>query len=34
MQSAYSVYRTVVSAVLVIAFLHLLLKKLKEVQSN
>ena len=34
MQSVYSVYRTVVSAVLVIAFLHLLLKKLKEVQSN
>lgn len=34
MQTVYTIYQTVVSAVLVVAFLHLCYKKLKEVQHN
>lgn len=34
MQTAYTIYKTVVSGVLVVAFLHLCYKKLKEVQRN
>ena len=34
MQTVYMIYKTVVSGVLVVAFLHLCYKKLKEVQHN
>ena len=34
MQTAYTIYKTVVSGVLVVAFLHLCYRKLKEVQHN
>ena len=34
MQTAYTIYKTVVSGVLVVAFLHLCYRKLKEVQRN
>ena len=34
MQTVYTIYKTVVSGVLVVAFLHLCYKKLKEVQHN
>lgn len=34
MQTVYMIYKTVVSGMLVVAFLHLCYKKLKEVQRN
>lgn len=34
MQTAYQVYRTVASAALIVGFIHLCIRKLREVQSN
>lgn len=34
MQTVYQVYRTVASAALIVGFLHLCIRKLREVQSH